>query len=247
MLCGIIAAPVFGTRDEYRHPYQIPSPAVLSRDRPPAQFRQGGRCPGGQPASDFKTLKELEEILEASLFERGRNGVSLTAAGVAFMRYAGPCVQALRDGVNSLREGEHEAGQVRVGVLSTVESLLIPEVVRRLHQRHSALVVSVAIGPGTYLLGQLRVGELDLVVGRMTDSPDIQGLTFEHLYSESMSLVVRPGHPLLAAGAAALGQLGDYPLVLPTAGTTIRKHADSLFVQCGVTPPRQRLRPCRRR
>ena len=164
-----------------------------------------------QPAIS-KTLKELEEILEASLFERGKNGVSLTAAGVAFMRYAGPCVQALRDGVNSLREGEHEAGQVRVGVLSTVESLLIPEVVRRLHQRHSALVVSVATGPGAYLLGQLRVGELDLVVGRMTDSPDIQGLTFEHLYSESMSLVVRPGHPLLTAGAATL-MFGEYSLL----------------------------------
>ncbi|HEY1027154.1 MAG TPA: pca operon transcription factor PcaQ [Pseudomonas sp.] len=192
-----------------------------------------------QPAIS-KTLKELEEILEASLFERGKSGVSLTPAGVAFMRYAGPCVQALRDGVNSLREGEHEAGQVRVGVLSTVESLLIPEVVRRLHERPVALVVSVATGPGAYLLSQLRVGELDLVIGRMTDSPDIQGLTFEHLYSESMTLVVRPGHPLLV-GDDALGRLGDYPLVLPTAGTTIRKHADSLFVQCGVAPSRQRL------
>lgn len=193
-----------------------------------------------QPAIS-KTLKELEDILAASLFERGKGGVTLTPAGVAFMRYAGPCVQALRDGVNSLRGGEHEAGQVRVGVLSTVESLLIPEAVRRLHRQAAALVVSVATGPGAYLLGQLRVGELDLVIGRMTDSPDIQGLTFEHLYSESMTLVVRPGHPLLAAGATALGRLGDYPLVLPTAGTTIRKHADSLFVQCGVTPSRQRL------
>ncbi|MFV9656233.1 pca operon transcription factor PcaQ [Pseudomonas sp. NY15366] len=193
-----------------------------------------------QPAIS-KTLKELEEVLDASLFERSKSGVSLTPAGVAFMRYAGPCVQALRDGVSSLRGGEHEAGQVRVGVLSTVESLLIPEVVRCLHERHNALVVSVATGPGAYLLGQLRVGELDLVIGRMTDSPDIQGLTFEHLYSESMTLVVRPGHPLLALGTAALGRLGDYPLALPTAGTTIRKHADSLFVQCGVTPSRQRL------
>ncbi|MGG2398649.1 pca operon transcription factor PcaQ [Pseudomonas sp. SH1-B] len=193
-----------------------------------------------QPAIS-KTLKELEAILGASLFERGKQGVTLTSAGVAFMRYAGPCVQALRDGVNSLREGEHEAGQVRVGVLSTVESLLIPEVVRRLHQRHSALVASIATGPGAYLLGQLRVGELDLVIGRMADSPDIQGLTFEHLYSESMTLVVRPGHPLLGAGREALGRLGDYPLVVPTAGTTIRKHADSLFVQCGVVPSRQRL------
>ena len=193
-----------------------------------------------QPAIS-KTLKELEEILAATLFERSKQGVSLTPAGVAFMRYAGPCVQALRDGVNSLRGGEHEAGQVRVGVLSTVESLLIPEVVHRLHQRHSAFVVSVATGPGAYLLGQLRVGELDLVIGRMTDSPDIAGLTFEHLYSESMTLVVRPAHPLLRAGDNLIEQLSDYPVVLPNAGTTIRKHADSLFVQCGVSPSRQVL------
>lgn len=193
-----------------------------------------------QPAIS-KTLKELEEILAAVLFERGKGGASLTPAGIAFMRYAGPCVQALRDGVASLRGGEHEAGQVKVGVLSTVESLLVPEVVCRLHQRHNALVVSIATGPSAYLLAQLRVGELDLVVGRMTDSPEIQGLTFEHLYSESMTLVVRPGHPLLSSTKADLSRLGDYPLVLPLAGTTIRKYADSLFVQCGIVQPQQRL------
>jgi len=29
--------------------------------------------------------------------------------------------------------------------------------------------------------------------------------------------------------------------VLPLAGTTIRKHADSLFVQCAIQPPQQRV------
>ncbi|MBT8768909.1 pca operon transcription factor PcaQ [Metapseudomonas boanensis] len=192
-----------------------------------------------QPAIS-KTLKELEDLLDASLFDRSKSGVSLTEAGLAFMRYAGPCVQALRDGVNSLREGEYAAGMVRLGVLSTVEGLLVPEVVRRLHERHPALVVSVLTGPSAYLLSQLRVGELDLVVGRMTESPEIQGLTFEHLYSESMTLVVRPDHPLLAQGREGRS-LEGYPLVLPLAGTTIRKHADSLFVQSGISPPRQRL------
>lgn len=192
-----------------------------------------------QPAIS-KTLKELEELLGATLFDRSKAGVALTEAGVAFMRYASPCVQALRDGVNSLRSGEHESGTVRLGVLSTVESLLIPEVVRRLHARHPALVASVVTGPSAYLLSQLHVGELDLVVGRMTDSPQIQGLTFEHLYSESMTLVVRAGHPLLGA-AQAQQLLQDYPLVLPLAGTTIRKYADALFVQCGIAQPRQRL------
>ncbi|QXI29299.1 pca operon transcription factor PcaQ [Pseudomonas vanderleydeniana] len=192
-----------------------------------------------QPAMS-KTLKELEELLETSLFVRSKSGISLTEAGVAFLRYAGPSVQTLREGVQALREGEYAAGVVRLGVLSTVESLLVPEVVRRLHERHPALVVSVVTGPSAYLLSQLRVGDVDLVVGRMTDSPEIQGLTFEHLYSESMTLVARPDHPLLQ-GVLDRTAVENFPLVLPLAGTTIRKFADSLFVQCGLSPSRQRL------
>lgn len=190
-----------------------------------------------QPAIS-KTLKELESLLETSLFERSKQGVTLTAAGRAFLRYAGPSVQALREGVRSLRAGEHEAGVVRLGALSTVESSLLPDVVQRLHAQHAALVVSVVSGPSAYLLDQLRGGELDLVVGRMTEAPQIKGLSFEHLYSESMTLVVRPGHALLSGDPA---RLGEFPLVLPQSGTTIRRHADSLFIQLGIGQSPRRL------
>lgn len=193
-----------------------------------------------QPAIS-KTLRELEELLETRLFERTRQGAELTAAGTLFMRYAGPSVQVLREGVGSVRGEARAPSQVRIGVLSTVESLLMPEVLCRLHQRHSALVIEVVTGASAQLLGQLRVGELELVVGRMTDSPQIQGLSFEHLYSESMTLVVRPGHPLLARQSLERARVGDYPLVLPPQGTTIRQHADSLFVQCAIQMPAQRL------
>lgn len=45
-----------------------------------------------QPAIS-KTLKELEEVLDSSIFARGKGGASLTEARRAFMRYADPCVQ----------------------------------------------------------------------------------------------------------------------------------------------------------
>ncbi|WP_339488226.1 pca operon transcription factor PcaQ [Pseudomonas sp. EL_65y_Pfl2_R95] len=202
--------------------------------------RAAGELAISQPAVS-KTLKELEDILHSRLFERSKQGVTPTAAGLAFLRYAGPSVQALREGVRSLHSGEHEAGTVRLGVLSTVESSLLPDVVRRLHEQHAALVISVETGPSAFLLDQLRVGGLDLVVGRMTDSPQIAGLTFEHLYSESMVLVVSPGHPLLQVNLNDRSRLGDYPVVLPLAGTTIRRYADSLYVQCGIHLPQQRL------
>ncbi|WP_341963787.1 pca operon transcription factor PcaQ [Pseudomonas sp. RC10] len=192
-----------------------------------------------QPALS-KTLKELESLLCASLFTRSKSGAALTDAGQAFLRYAAPCVQTLREGVSSLRTGVHGAPEVRLGALSTVESLLMPELVCRLHEAHPTLVINVVTGPSAYLLSRLRGGEIDLVIGRMTDSPQIQGLSFEHLYNESMTLVVRPGHPLLAPDAD-LSTLEHFPVVLPLAGTTIRKFADSLFVQHGIQSPKQRL------
>ena len=191
------------TRIKYRHLL-----CFLEIARQGSLARAADSLAISQPAIS-KTLKELEELLEARLFERSRHGVELTPAGTRFMRYAGPSVQALRDGVSSLRGEARAPSQVRIGVLSTVEGLLMPEVLCRLHQRHEALLISVVTGASAQLLGQLRLGELELVVGRMTDSPQIQGLSFEHLYSESMSLVVRAGHPLLSLGTEALARLDE--------------------------------------
>ena len=222
------------TRIKYRHLV-----CFLEMARQGSLARAADVLAVSQPAMS-KTLKELEALLTVSLFVRSKSGISLTEAGVAFLRYATPSVQALREGVNALRGGEYAGGTVRLGVLSTVESVLIPELVSRLHRQHSSLVVSVVTGPSAYLLSQLRVGDVDLVVGRMTDSPEIQGMNFEHLYSESMTLVVRAGHPLTLQ-ALDRSLLEHYPLVVPLANTTIRAYADSLFVQCGINPSRQRL------
>jgi len=190
-----------------------------------------------QPAIS-KSLKELEDILNASLFDRSKSGVTLTEAGRAFLRYVGPCVQSLREGVRSLREGEHESGLIRIGVLSTVESSLLPDTLRRLHAQHASLAVQAITGPGKHLLSLLRLGDLDLVVGRVSDNPQVEGLTFEHLYSDSMAIIVNASHELLSG---SLHALDDYPVILPLPDTTIRRHADSLFVQLGLSLPKRRL------
>lgn len=194
-----------------------------------------------QPAVS-KTLKELESLLQTRLFDRGRSGVALTESGLAFMRYVGPGMQSLREGVRSLRAGEFDAGELRLGALSSVEADFMPAVIERLHREHPALRISVIGGPADYQLGLLRIGELDLVIGRVSDSPHIVGLRYDHLYSESMALVARARHPLLQLSAqTALSRIAAYPIVLPLPDTTIRRHADSMLVQCGVGVPTTRL------
>ncbi|MEX0732517.1 MAG: pca operon transcription factor PcaQ [Aquisalimonadaceae bacterium] len=193
-----------------------------------------------QPAAS-KTLKELEDILGVRLFERGKRNLDLTQAGLTFLRHVAPGLKALGEGIDSVRDHRRLAGTVRVGVLSTVETAVIPEVIRRLHGRQAGPIVSVYTGASAYLLSQLRVGELDLVVGRMTEAREIQGLAFEHLYNDSMLLAVRPRHPLLAMNLSEHQRIGEFPLVLPLEGTTIRKHADSFFARHGISLAPRRL------
>lgn len=190
-----------------------------------------------QPAVS-KTLRELEELLGKVLFERSRQGVVPTEAGTAFLHVVGPSMQALRRGIQNLRSDEFKAGELRLGVLSSVETRLMPEVIGRLHQQHQGLRISVQNGPAVYLLGLLRSGELDLVIGRLSDSPHLAGLQFEHLYGDALEFVVCPGHPLLSCPPDMLpGRLADFPMVLPLPGTIIRQHADSLLLQTGARLP----------
>lgn len=194
-----------------------------------------------------KTIRELEDTLAVALFERTAQGVSLTQAGLTLLRHAGPAVRALEEGVDALQAVQAGAHWLRVGTLSTVESRLLPEALRRWQANTTTeRGAQVVTGTSAFLLSRLRRGELDVVVGRMTEAREIQDLSFEHLYYERLQLVVRQGHPLLAEpalGAHHLGanNLGAYPWIIPPPQTTLRQQVDSFFVRHAITLPAQRI------
>lgn len=90
----------------------------------------------------------------------------------------------------------------------------------------------------TYLLTRLKRGELDLIVGRQAESPEMLGLSFEHLYAEPMVLTARPGHSALLKELFDLRQLAEYCLVLPIEGTAVRRSADAFLIRHAVGPLR---------
>jgi LysR family pca operon transcriptional activator len=189
-----------------------------------------------------KAIRELEDILETSLFERTPQGVALTQAGLTLLRHAGPAIRALEEGVSALGEARTTFRWLRVGALSTVESRLLPEAIRLWQQAEAGEAgVNVVTGPSAFLLSRLRRGELDLVVGRMTEAREIHDLAFEHLYYEALILVVRVGHPLATMESPSPHRLTAFPWVLPPAQTTLRQHVDSFLVRHSLTLPKSQL------
>lgn len=191
-----------------------------------------------QPALS-KTLRELEEALGVRLFERGRRGMSLTRFGEIFLQHAAGSIAALRHGIDSIdvaRAASEHA--VTVGALPNVAARVMPEAVRLFKQDAAGTLVRVITdSSNSRLLDQLRLGELELVVGRLAKSEHMTGLSFDHLYSEPLSIVVRRQHPLATTKRFALSALSHHPWVLPDNGTIIRQEIDRFLLAEGVSPP----------
>ncbi len=194
-----------------------------------------------QPAVS-KSLKELETLLGARLFDRGKNGVRLSPMGELFLHFASTSVVALQQGVESVAEGRlRGAAEIRLGALPTVAARVMPEAVQRFKAEHPGTAVRLVSGPNRFLLERLRAQDLDLVVGRLAEPRAMTGLAFEQLYGEKVSVLVRPGHPLLARRPFALRLIRDFPVLLPTTEDIIRPLVDRLLLTHGVGPLADRI------
>lgn len=187
-----------------------------------------------QPAVT-KTIRELEEALGVSVLERDGRGIRVTRYGEVFLRHAGAAITALRQGIDSVsQELSDAAPPVRVGALPTVSTRIMPRAMTLFLEEETGSRIEVVTGENAVLLEQLRVGDLDLVVGRLAPPEKMTGFSFEHLYSEQVVFAVRATHPLLKIGRSVFESLTDYPVLMPTRGSVIRPSVEQLLIANGV-------------
>jgi len=185
-----------------------------------------------QPAIS-KTLKELEEILDAPLLTRSRAGVALTRQGEVFLHFAQTSLAALQQGLDGVEEvGSQGKMRLSVGALPSVAARLMPSVATEFARLAPNVVLQIMDGPHGYLINRLRLGDLDLVIGRMGNTDMMQGISFTQLYSESIEFVVRAGHPLLRK--PELKDIGKWQVIYPPKGSAIRPLVERYLIANGV-------------
>jgi LysR family transcriptional regulator, pca operon transcriptional activator len=194
-----------------------------------------------QPAIT-KTIRELEQALGIALVAREGRGIRITHDGEVFLQHATAALTALRHGINSVSGERPEASPpVRIGALPTVSSRIMPPAIKRFLEDPRAGRVEISTGDNDRLLEQLRLGELDLVVGRLAAPDKMTGLTFEHLYSEKIAFVVRPGHALLVAKPFKPEALLAYPVLMPTRRSIIRQPVEQFLIARGLDTAKGRI------
>ena len=182
-----------------------------------------------QPAVS-KMLAEIEKMFELQLFSRSTRGTEPTPHGVTVVRFARSVLadyQRTRDEISAADSGG--VGRTSVGAMVVaLPSLLMPAILR-VKERSRLTTVMVEEGDLTRLLPRLRVGELDLIVGRLEPGYASPDLETESLYAEPMCIVVSPDHPLAGAARPSWAMLAELPWVVPPPWASSRSKLAQMF------------------
>jgi len=187
-----------------------------------------------QPAVT-KTLRELEAAVGATLVEREGRGIRVTRFGEVFLQHAGASLAAVQRGLDSVaRERMHAGPPLRIGALPTVSARVMPDAIERFLALKTGNPVKIFTGENIVLLEQLRLGQLDLVVGRLAAPEQMTGLNFSHLYTERVVFAVRKAHPLLESRHFDFARIREFTVLMPTYGSVIRPYVERFLIGHGI-------------
>ncbi|MGY2046749.1 LysR family transcriptional regulator [Methylobacterium sp. JK268] len=188
-----------------------------------------------QPALT-KSLHEIEDILQARLFDRHARGVRPTEAGMVLVRAARRILAEIHDLDEELdRHMENRGAAVAVGALPVAASGVLPGVLARLKAAHPDIRVGLQQGRTEDLLPRLAAGELDLVVGRLYAPAVPDHFIREPLWTEPISILARAEHPIFA-GPATVAALRQYEVVLPTVSQRVGQEIEHVLSLLGLVP-----------
>ncbi|GLU35871.1 LysR family transcriptional regulator [Trinickia caryophylli] len=177
----------------------------------------------GQPPLSLQ-IKQLEQELGVTLFERTPHGVVLTRAGEAFRIEA---MRVLEDAQGAIRAaqraGRGETGQLRLGFSgSSVFNPVVPALIRRFKQTWPDAELTLAEGNTPQLLQALTDERLDAAFVR-PGAGDFAGLRLHRFPDEPMKIVLPTAHPLAKRQALSIEALRHeaFVMVPGPAGATL--------------------------
>lgn len=186
-----------------------------------------------QPSLSIQ-IHALEDELGSPLFHRLGRQVALTDAGMVLYDYAKRALRDLDQAKETIREiTGAERGQLTIGVLSTVNTYLIPPVVARFRRRFPNLAIHIYAQPSQDIEQELLSNQLDLGLCLLpTTAPR---LVTKRLFTETLCLV-GPRTARSLGTRTKMSNLANLPLVLMPTDYCLRKMIESACAHVGIHP-----------
>ncbi|HEY3684481.1 MAG TPA: LysR family transcriptional regulator [Streptosporangiaceae bacterium] len=197
--------------------------------------RAAARLHVAQPGVSAQ-VRRLERELGQPLLDRTGRTVTLTDAGAAVLPYARAALEAAAGARRAAAEtSDLVRGRVSVGIVGSLSSLDLPEMLAGFHAAHPGVEVTLTEDRPDRLLAAVRAGRLDLaLVGAA--APPGPGVAMRVVADEPLVAAVGPGDPLAGRASVTLRALADRPLITLPVGSGVRTCLDDACAAAGLRP-----------
>lgn len=185
-----------------------------------------------QPALS-RTIRQMEEMLGARLFDRDTRNVALAPAGRELLPIAARIVREFDAGFSDLaRFVSGQRGRITIATLPSMAAVLLPGAIARFRQTRPDVDFQILDAlSGTVQDAVLR-GEAE--IGLTARPPPDRDLTFHPLLSDEFGVVCRRDDALARLERATWDVFTGRPFIAMSAGSSVRTITDAAFLQIGL-------------
>ncbi|WP_022683819.1 LysR substrate-binding domain-containing protein [Sphingobium bisphenolivorans] len=183
-----------------------------------------------------RAVGDLAIAMRYRLVDRRGRGLALTRQGVLLARRLRLALAELRSGLEELADLKgQESGRIVVGAMPLSRARLLPRAIIAFRADFPQVDISVHEGSHAELVGPLRDGEVDLMIGALRDASIGADLIQTPLFEDRPLIMARAGHPLAKGWGADALRL--YPWILPPEGAPLRQLWRRMFEALGGALP----------
>lgn len=183
-------------------------------------------------------IQDLERTLGTMLFERGRRGVTPTAAGRTLYEYSRTILKLVAEAENAVTTVQNlPEGQLVIGATPGISVYLMPEWVQSFRARYPNLTVGVQTHTTPEIVALLRTGRLDLgfVEGEL-DERHGETLGALLLMEVEQQVMIGAKHPWWGRGVVSLEELNGQSFIMRQRESQSRLWLDEILQAHGVKP-----------
>lgn len=200
-------------------------------------YAAAAEATGIAPASLHRAVADLGVALGQRLIDRRGRSLALTPAGERRARAFGLAMAELRAGLAEVAAWQGKAGgRIAIGAMPLSRARWLPEAIARFTAREPQIDIAVFEGSYADLAGPLRDGDIDMALGALREEALAPDLTQVPVFEDRPALIMRAGHPLLTR-TDTIAALLDYPWLMPSPDTPLRRYWEAMMQALGHTPP----------